>query len=438
MLVEDTVHSAVDRAPADQRGARRHHPRRGPDPAQRRHARLLAGAGRALPRARRRAADRPAASHGVDGRRRGLSVDDPRGELRARQVVSAVPATDHGGHLRRAPPVARAAAALPATATRTPWAARSWSSSACPRPRSPGRQFTHHQLLQDYDRPLGDGNNMFVSVSAPGDPLSAPPGHRAVMISTHTDLADWDDLGPAEYEQRKKEIGERLIAHARRVYPRLGRTRRGRQIGTPRSYERFTLPPARRGRRRAADACATPTSSRSRTTSAGPGCGWSATRPGRASARSPACWAAASSPRTCWDADAPDAVGRTWRRELRSCRCPSPSCSARTCSSPRDGSGSSRWPGRTPECWSSRGRGVARLVVADAPGRVRDLRRGRDRDPRRGAPHARPVATGRPTGRCSRWAWCCWRAATPTGATHLQHHRLFPHPDDPEGYPGRT
>ncbi len=54
-----------------------------------------------------------------------------------------------------------------------------------------GREFTHHQLLQDYGRPLGDGNNMFVSVSAPGDTESAPPGYRAVMISTHCKLEPW-------------------------------------------------------------------------------------------------------------------------------------------------------------------------------------------------------------------------------------------------------
>ena len=32
-----------------------------------------------------------------------------------------------------------------------------------------GQAFTHHQLLHDYGQPLGDGNNMFVSVSAQGD-----------------------------------------------------------------------------------------------------------------------------------------------------------------------------------------------------------------------------------------------------------------------------
>ena len=44
-----------------------------------------------------------------------------------------------------------------------------------------GQAFTHHQLLQDYRRPLGDGNNMFISVSAPGDGESAPPGHRVFL-----------------------------------------------------------------------------------------------------------------------------------------------------------------------------------------------------------------------------------------------------------------
>jgi hypothetical protein len=32
-----------------------------------------------------------------------------------------------------------------------------------------GQRLTHHQLLQVYACPLGSGNNMFVSGSAPGD-----------------------------------------------------------------------------------------------------------------------------------------------------------------------------------------------------------------------------------------------------------------------------
>jgi phytoene dehydrogenase-like protein len=94
--------------------------------------------------------------------------------------------------------------------------------------------------LQDYRQPLGDGNNMFISVSAPGDTLSAPPGHRAVMISTHCELAAWEGLAPEEYRRRKAAVGDRLVGLARRVYPDLGRAPVVYEVATPRTYERFT------------------------------------------------------------------------------------------------------------------------------------------------------------------------------------------------------
>ena len=100
--------------------------------------------------------------------------------------------------------------------------------------------FSHHQLLQNYDVPLGDGNNMFVSVSASEDRKSAPPGHRAVMISTHCELNSWENLDQATYEQRKQAAGERLVALARRVYPSLGQCPVVYEVATPRTYERYT------------------------------------------------------------------------------------------------------------------------------------------------------------------------------------------------------
>ena len=64
--------------------------------------------------------------------------------------------------------------------------------------------------------PLGDGNNMFISVSAEGDLECAPPGRRAVMVSTHGELAPWRNLTPEQYQRKKEEMGERLIGFARR------------------------------------------------------------------------------------------------------------------------------------------------------------------------------------------------------------------------------
>lgn len=97
---------------------------------------------------------------------------------------------------------------------------------------------THHQLLQDYDAPFLNGNNMFVSVSQPYDTLSAPTGYRAVMISTHCDVSEWEDV--ADYEHQKHAIGEKLLANARQIYPRLGNKPRVYEVATPRTYATFT------------------------------------------------------------------------------------------------------------------------------------------------------------------------------------------------------
>ena len=106
-----------------------------------------------------------------------------------------------------------------------------------------GQEFSHHQLLLDYRLPLGNGNNMFISVSAPGDLESAPAGHRAVIISTHCDLEAWEGLADEDYQRRKMRMGERLIGLARRVYPNLGREAIVREVATPRTYERYTRRP---------------------------------------------------------------------------------------------------------------------------------------------------------------------------------------------------
>jgi phytoene dehydrogenase-like protein len=104
--------------------------------------------------------------------------------------------------------------------------------------------FTHHQILHDYDSSLGDGNNMFISVSAPGDLESAPAGFRSVMLSTHCELSPWQDLEADAYEVRKKNIGNKLLSLARRVYPTLGSQNTVvHEVATPRTYERFTRRP---------------------------------------------------------------------------------------------------------------------------------------------------------------------------------------------------
>ncbi|HLA64055.1 MAG TPA: hypothetical protein VK610_06485, partial [Rhodothermales bacterium] len=94
--------------------------------------------------------------------------------------------------------------------------------------------------LASYEGALGDGNNLFISVSAPGDVASAPAGRRAVMVSTHCELGPWEGLDPAAYGAAKADATARLLSIARRVYPRLGSTAVVCELGTPRTYAAFT------------------------------------------------------------------------------------------------------------------------------------------------------------------------------------------------------
>jgi C-3',4' desaturase CrtD len=240
MLVEDTVHTGVDEAPLINaalgvtiRGAGLSRHTGGMHGFWRvlvQHYRSLGGSLRVGCRVAR-----------VEGGPGAYRLTTRQGVVHARRLVCAVPAATTATICAGLPVARRLRTYLERDADALGGATVVFLG--VPESEVAGQDLTHHQVLQAYDRPLGDGNNMFVSVSAPGDTLSAPPGHRAVMISTHTGLAAWRGLDRTAYEQRKKETGERLVALARRVYPRLGERAVIAQTGTPRSYERFGFRP---------------------------------------------------------------------------------------------------------------------------------------------------------------------------------------------------
>jgi phytoene dehydrogenase-like protein len=240
MLVEDTVHTRVDDAPLINaalgvtiRGA-----------GLSRHVGGMRGFWQVLVGRYRDLGGRLRAGcavRAVTGGPGAYQVVTRLGVVTARQVVCAIPAAT----------TARICATLPVAGRLGKYLDRDAGSmgGACvvflgvPESEVADQEFTHHQLLQAYDRPLGDGNNMFVSVSAAGDVVSAPPGHRAVMISTHTELSSWSGLDDSEYLLRKKHMTEQLIGYARRAYPNLGERAVITEAGTPRSYQRFGFRP---------------------------------------------------------------------------------------------------------------------------------------------------------------------------------------------------
>ena len=99
----------------------------------------------------------------------------------------------------------------------------------------------HHQVL--VREPLGEGNSVFLSLSLPADAARTPAGHRALTISTHTELRPWWRLfeGDREaYEARKAEYTGRVLDAAQAAIPGLRAAARLILPGTPVSFQRFT------------------------------------------------------------------------------------------------------------------------------------------------------------------------------------------------------
>jgi len=105
------------------------------------------------------------------------------------------------------------------------------------------REVSHHKLLADTADGGERADTVFVSVSGPDDDVSAPPGRRAVMLSTHCELDPWLDLDRETYERRKEAAGERLVEATCRVYPSLGTDPEVYHVATPATFESFTNRP---------------------------------------------------------------------------------------------------------------------------------------------------------------------------------------------------
>lgn len=99
----------------------------------------------------------------------------------------------------------------------------------------------HHQVI--LRRPLGEGNSVFASLSPAWDASRAPAGQRAMTLSTHTSLEDWQQLYEQDrpgYEARKTALAEKLLDAATLVIPGLRQSARLVMPGTPVTFQRFT------------------------------------------------------------------------------------------------------------------------------------------------------------------------------------------------------
>lgn len=105
---------------------------------------------------------------------------------------------------------------------------------------------SHHQIVMDARRPMGDGNSVFVSASSTEDAGRALHGQRAVTLSTHTAVEPWIALkraDPTAYERRKAEYAQRLLRAAERALPSFRAGLRFQLTASPNSFEHFTRRP---------------------------------------------------------------------------------------------------------------------------------------------------------------------------------------------------
>jgi C-3',4' desaturase CrtD len=97
-----------------------------------------------------------------------------------------------------------------------------------------------HQVLQSYDRPIHDGNNVLISLSTPGDPGYGPADVRVATLSTHTRPADWSGLDTKGHSALKLDYEGRLLAALARALPDAPKALRHAEFATPRSFRRYT------------------------------------------------------------------------------------------------------------------------------------------------------------------------------------------------------
>lgn len=99
----------------------------------------------------------------------------------------------------------------------------------------------HFQVLSSYHRPLSEGNNFLISLSAP-DEGAAPEGARSVTISCHTEPTKWEGAD----EERKRALGsgivEQMLSATESLFPGFRQAVAPEMFfpASPLTYRRFT------------------------------------------------------------------------------------------------------------------------------------------------------------------------------------------------------
>jgi C-3',4' desaturase CrtD len=101
----------------------------------------------------------------------------------------------------------------------------------------------HHQVIADLEGPMGEARSIFMSMSPEWDTGRAPTGHRAVTVTTHTQVQPWWDLlaqSHEAYEARKQEYAAKMLAQIDRIIPNFSSAVTLMMPGSPVTFEFYT------------------------------------------------------------------------------------------------------------------------------------------------------------------------------------------------------
>ncbi|WLT38770.1 hypothetical protein NON20_03020 [Synechocystis sp. B12] len=95
------------------------------------------------------------------------------------------------------------------------------------------------QFLYDRQRPIGENNSLFVSVSKPGDGR-ASKGCRTIIASSFTDVAPWWAASPEQYQALKESYTTTAISKLGEYFNLDESTIVHQESATPRTFDRYT------------------------------------------------------------------------------------------------------------------------------------------------------------------------------------------------------
>ena len=158
-------------------------------------------------------------------------------KIRARQVAFNLP-LDLCSKLL-APELLRKNLSPTVTKTEAKWSAFTAYAAIDAKSLSHHKSLYHH-VLQDYNKPIHDGNNVLISLSPEDDPGYAPADVRLATMSTHVRPEEWAGLSPEVYSTKKDAYASLMKDALRRAFPGVDESIRHIEFASPRSFARYT------------------------------------------------------------------------------------------------------------------------------------------------------------------------------------------------------